>query len=164
LTGANVLWAVVGVIRFGAFELDLRSRELRRERTRIALPGQSVELLAALLERPGELVSRERLRERLWPAGTFVDFEHGLNAIVKRLRNALGDSATAPRFVETLPRRGYRFIAPVSGRDGDSRIGPAVEAPGLDGRGVLYRGAVGWGAAVLGLSLLGLYVLRPPDD
>jgi DNA-binding winged helix-turn-helix (wHTH) protein len=153
----------VDLIRFGAFELDLRSRELRRERARLALPGQSVELLAALLERPGELVSRETLRERLWPAGTFVDFEHGLNAIVKRLRHALGDSATTPRFIETLPRRGYRFIAPVSGLDGDSHTA-AVEGPMMDRRGVLYRGAVGWGAAVLGLSLLSLYILRPPDD
>jgi DNA-binding winged helix-turn-helix (wHTH) protein len=79
----------------------------------VSLPGQSLQVLAVLLERRGELVSRETLRESLWPAGTYVDFEHGLNAIVKRLRDALGDSARTPLYIETLPRRGYRFIGAV---------------------------------------------------
>ncbi len=102
-------------VRFGVFELDLRSGELRKAGARISLPEQPFRVLALLLEQPGQLVTREELRARLWAAETFVDFEHGLNAVVKRLRDALGDSADAPRFVETLPRRGYRFIAPVNG-------------------------------------------------
>ena len=101
------------VVRFGAFELDLRTGELRKSGVRINLPDQPFQLLKTLLDRPGELVTRDELRQRLWSAETFVDFEHGLNAAVRRLRDALGDSADVPRFVETLPRRGYRFIAPV---------------------------------------------------
>jgi len=101
------------VVRFGAFQLDLRTGELRKGGVGINLPDQPFEVLKTLLERPGELVTREELRQRLWSAETFVDFEHGLNAAVRRLREALRDSAEAPRFIETLPRRGYRFIAPV---------------------------------------------------
>ena len=108
-------------IRFEAFELDLRTGELRKHGGRVALPHQSAQVLEVLLECPGELVSRETLRERLWPAGTYVDFEHGLNAVVKRLRDALGDSAREPRFIETLPRRGYRFIAAVEGARSSGR-------------------------------------------
>ena len=102
-----------GPVRFGAFELDPRTGELRKAGVRINLPEQPCQVLKALLERPGDLVTREDLRQRLWRAETFVDFEQGLNAAVRRLREALGDSAESPRFVETLPRRGYRFIAPV---------------------------------------------------
>lgn len=105
--------ALSGVFRFGAFEVDLRTEELRKHGMRLRLPRQSFAVLALLVERPGQLVTREELREKLWPADTFVDFDHGLNAAVNRLREALGDSAEVPRFVETLPRRGYRFIAPV---------------------------------------------------
>jgi TolB-like protein/Tfp pilus assembly protein PilF len=94
--------------------VDLRARELRKGGIRIRLQDQPFEILAMMLDRPGEIVTREQLRERLWPAGTFVDFEHSLNAAVKRLRAALGDEADNPRFVETLHRRGYRFIAPVA--------------------------------------------------
>src|SRR5688572_25990589 len=101
-------------VRFGAFQLDLRTGELRKAGARINLLDQPLQVLEALLDRPGELVTRDELRQRLWPAETFVDFEHGLNAAVRRLRDALGDSAEASRFVETLPRRGYRFIAPVA--------------------------------------------------
>jgi TolB-like protein/DNA-binding winged helix-turn-helix (wHTH) protein/Tfp pilus assembly protein PilF len=101
------------VVRFGAFELDMRTGELRKSGVRISLPDQPFQLLKTLLDRPGDLVTRDELRQRLWSAETFVDFEHGLNAAVRRLRDALGDSADVPRFVETLPRRGYRFIAPV---------------------------------------------------
>ena len=101
------------VIRFGPFTLDGRSGELRNGSTRLKVPDQSIAVLQALLERPGELVTREELRDRLWGPDTFVDFEAGLNAAVRRLREALNDSADTPRYVETLPRRGYRFIAPV---------------------------------------------------
>ena len=100
-------------IRFGVFELDLRSGELQKQGRKIRLEGQPVQILISLLENPGELVTREELHRKLWPADTFVNFETGLNAAVKRLRQALSDSADNPRFVETLPRRGYRFIAPI---------------------------------------------------
>lgn len=98
-------------LRFATFELDMRSRELREGDRLIRLQEQPFEVLQTMLERPGDVVTREEFRQRLWPSGTFVDFEHGLNAAVKRLRAALGDTADNPRFVETLPRRGYRFIA-----------------------------------------------------
>jgi Tol biopolymer transport system component/DNA-binding winged helix-turn-helix (wHTH) protein len=101
-------------ITFGVFELDPRSGELRKSGARLNLQHQPLQLLSVLLERPGELVTRDELRKRLWPEDTFVDFEHGLNAAVKRLRDVLGDSADSPRFVETVPRRGYRFIAPAN--------------------------------------------------
>ena len=121
------------LVRFGAFELDLRTGELRKGGVRINLPDQPFQVLKTLLDRPGELVTREELRQRLWSAETFVDFEHGLNAAVRRLRDALGDSADVPRFVETLPRRGYRFIAPViqpAGGRGDAPSRPAEPSPG----------------------------------
>jgi Tol biopolymer transport system component/DNA-binding winged helix-turn-helix (wHTH) protein len=127
----------VGPVRFGVFELDLRSGELRKAGVRVGLQEQSRHFLAALLERPGDLVTREELRQRLWPDGTFVDFEHGLNAVVSRLRDTLGDSAESPRFIETIPRRGYRFIAPVEtgvkGRDARDQTGES--APGQAGSG-----------------------------
>ena len=100
------------------FEVDLRARELRKGGIRIRLQDQPFEILALMLERPGEVVTRDELRQRLWPAGTFVDFEHSLNAAIKRLRAALGDDADNPRFVETLHRRGYRFIAAVEAERG----------------------------------------------
>jgi Tol biopolymer transport system component/DNA-binding winged helix-turn-helix (wHTH) protein len=104
------------LVSFGPFDVDLRAGELRRNGSKVRLQEQPFQILAMLLERPGEVVRREELRNRLWPADTFVDFDHGLNAAVKRLRDALGDSAENPRFVETLARRGYRFVAPVAGR------------------------------------------------
>ena len=103
------------LLRFESFELDTRSRELRKGKNRIRLQEQPFEILRLMLERPGDVVTREELAQRLWPKGTFVDFEHSLNAAVKRLRAALGDDADNPRFVETLPRRGYRFIAALGG-------------------------------------------------
>ena len=103
------------VIRFGVFEVDLHTTELRKQGVRIRLPLQSFQVLEALLLQPGELVTRKELKEKLWPADSFGDFEHGLNAAVNRVREALGDSSDNPRFVETLPRRGYRFLAPVNG-------------------------------------------------
>jgi TolB-like protein len=104
-------------VRFATFELDVPSRELRQGNRRVRLQDQPFEILRLMLEHPGEVITREDLRQRLWPDGTFVDFEHSLNAAVKRLRAALGDAAEKPRFVETLPRRGYRFIAPLEGID-----------------------------------------------
>jgi Tol biopolymer transport system component/DNA-binding winged helix-turn-helix (wHTH) protein len=102
------------IVHFGIFEVDLRAGELRRSGSKVRLQDQPFQVLALLLERSGQLVTREELHARLWPADTFVDFDHGLNAAIKRLRDALGDSAENPRFVETLARRGYRFLAPVN--------------------------------------------------
>lgn len=101
------------VIRFGAFEVDLRTGELRKHGLRIKLQDQPFQILAMLLDYPGQLVTREQIKERLWPAETFVDFDHSVNTAIRRLRDALSDSADQPRYVETLPRRGYRFIAEV---------------------------------------------------
>ena len=101
------------IARFGSFELILRTGELRKAGRRLSVQDQPLQVLAALVEHPGRLVTRAELRRRLWPADTFVDFDHGLNAAVKRLRDGLGDSAEAPIFVETVPRRGYRFIGRV---------------------------------------------------
>jgi TolB-like protein/DNA-binding winged helix-turn-helix (wHTH) protein/Tfp pilus assembly protein PilF len=106
--------ASTDLVRFGEFEVNLHSRELRRrDGAVVRLPDQSFEVLTMLLDRPGELVSRDEIRKRLWSADTFVDFDHGLNNAVNRLRDALGDSAEEPRFIETLPRRGYRFIGQI---------------------------------------------------
>src|SRR5947207_15742475 len=101
-------------LRFGVFEVDLRAGELRKRGVKVRLQEQPFQVLAMLLERPGETVTREELRNRLWTAETFVDFDHGVNKAVNRIRDALGDSATSPRFVETVARRGYRFIADVT--------------------------------------------------
>ncbi|MGH9794642.1 MAG: winged helix-turn-helix domain-containing protein [Candidatus Acidiferrales bacterium] len=101
------------IYRFGNFEFHSGSGEFRRGGVRVRLQGKPLQLLALLLERAPELVTREQMRERLWPADTFVDFDRNLNAAVKKVRQALDDSADSPRFVETMPRRGYRFIAPV---------------------------------------------------
>ena len=101
------------VVRFGVFTFDPRAGELVKQGRKLKIQGQPVEILAMLLERPGEIVTREEFQKRLWPENTFVDFEHSLNAAVKRLRDAMCDSAAAPRYVETLARRGYRFIASV---------------------------------------------------
>src|SRR5580704_19192046 len=99
---------------FGSFEFDPKTGELRKHGLRVKLQGQPVEMLTMLLEHPGQVVTREALQKRLWAANTYVDFEQSLNAAIKRLRAALGDSADAPLFIETLPRQGYRFIAPLT--------------------------------------------------
>ncbi|MBZ5719678.1 MAG: winged helix-turn-helix domain-containing protein [Acidobacteriia bacterium] len=101
------------VVRFGVFEVDLAAGELRKSGARVRLQEQPFQILALLLERPGDVVSREDVRQKLWPADTFVDFDHSLNTAINKLREALGDSASSPRYVETLARRGYRFLAPV---------------------------------------------------
>jgi TolB-like protein/DNA-binding winged helix-turn-helix (wHTH) protein/Flp pilus assembly protein TadD len=104
-------------LRFAVFELDLRAGELRKHGLRVRLQEQPFQLLAMLLEHPGEVVTREELQKKLWPADTFVDFDHGLNKAISKIREALGDSAESPRFVETVARRGYRFIAEVKSAD-----------------------------------------------
>jgi len=119
------------LIRFGVFELDLRSGELQKQGRKIRLEGQPIQVLICLIENPGELVTREELHRKLWPADTFVNFEHGLNAAVKRLRQALNDSADNPRFVETLPRRGYRFIAPIQAGLGIAEDAVLAVAPAI---------------------------------
>jgi TolB-like protein/DNA-binding winged helix-turn-helix (wHTH) protein/Tfp pilus assembly protein PilF len=103
------------VLQFGAFEVDLRTGLLRKSGARIKLQEQPFQVLTMLLEKPGDMVTREELRQKLWPADTFVDFDNGLNTAIKKLRDALGDSVESPRFIETLPKRGYRFIYPVNG-------------------------------------------------
>jgi DNA-binding winged helix-turn-helix (wHTH) protein len=101
------------ILRFGVFEVDLKACELRKHGFRLKLPEQPFQILTVLLEKPGEIITRDELRSRLWQGDTFVDFDHGLNNAVMKLREVLGDSSESPRFVETIPRRGYRFIAPV---------------------------------------------------
>src|SRR5271169_2131212 len=98
--------------------MDLRSGELRKQGVKVSLQDQPFQVLALLVQRSGEVVTREELHRKLWPADTFVDFEDGLNTTIKKIRTALGDSAESPRFIETLPRRGYRFIVPVQASSG----------------------------------------------
>ena len=119
------------ILRFGTFEVDVRAGEVRRQGVRIKLQEQPFHVLTVLLQRPGEAVTREELRNENWPADTFVDFDNSLNTAINKLREALGDSADNPRFIETLPRRGYRFIAPVIGVDGTARgtVGVSAVAP-----------------------------------
>ncbi len=112
-------------LRFGVFEVNLAAHELRKHGVRVRLSGQPFEILALLLEHPYQIVTRVRLRERLWPADTFVDFEHSLNSAIKKLRDALGDSPENSRYVETLPRVGYRFVAPVERLASDPPSPPA---------------------------------------
>ncbi len=103
------------ILRFGSFEANVRAGELRKRGLKVRLQDQPFQILVMLLERPGELVTRQEIHQKLWPADTFVGFDHGLNNAINRLREALGDSAETPRFIETLPRKGYRFIALVTG-------------------------------------------------
>ena len=102
-----------GIFRFGAYEVDPGSGELRKSGLRLRVQEQALQVLLVLLERPSEVVTREELQQKLWPADTFVDFDHSLNTVINKLREALSDSASNPRFIETLARRGYRFLAPV---------------------------------------------------
>jgi DNA-binding winged helix-turn-helix (wHTH) protein/Tol biopolymer transport system component len=162
LTTAAVIW------RFGVFEFDAYSMELRRAGVPIKLRDQSSQILVYLLEHAGQIVSREELRQLLWPSDTFVDFDHSLNTAVMTLRDALGDSADKPHYIETLPKRGYRFVAPVSsGRASETQGGlaDASNLPGLpDLKGALsepvprHRGKVGerlaWGVTALCVAIL----------
>jgi cholera toxin transcriptional activator len=127
------------IVRFGVFELDLAAGELRKSGAKLRLQEQPFQVLALLLERAGDVVTREELRQKLWPADTFVDFDHSLNTAVNKLRESLGDSASSPRYIETMARRGYRFIAPVqncvekgsvgAGKDSSNVIHPELEVP-----------------------------------
>ena len=117
-------------MRFGPFELDLRARELRKEGRRIRLQEQPFQILRMLLESPGEVVTREDIRKGLWPEGRVVEFDHGINAAVKRLRDALRDSAEKPRYIETLARRGYRFIGELDADDRSRLVEPVIVMPG----------------------------------
>jgi len=124
------------MVRFGPFEADLTTGELRREGARISLQDMPFQVLVALLERPGQLVTRDELRQRLWPEAVFTDFEHGLNKAVNKLRRALEDPPATPRYVETLPKRGYRFLAPLE------RAAPAAvaSAPASTAFRLIYQG------------------------
>src|SRR5947199_4680503 len=101
------------LVRFGAFELDQDAGELRKQGAKIRLQEQPLQVLQILLEHHGKLVAREELQRRIWPSDTFVDFDHGINNAIKRLRETLGDAAETPHYIETLPRRGYRFIGKI---------------------------------------------------
>ncbi len=114
-------------IRFAVFEVDLAAGELRKNGARIRLQEQPFQILAYLIDRPGEVVTREELREKLWPADTFVDFDHSLNTAINKLREALGDSASNPRYVETLARRGYRFLAPLQTAAANAQDAPVAQ-------------------------------------
>jgi DNA-binding winged helix-turn-helix (wHTH) protein len=118
-------------IRFGTFEVDLAAGELRKSGVKLKLTGQPFQVLAILLDRPGEVVTREELQKRLWP-DTFVDVDHNLNTAINKIREVLGDAAESPRFVETLPRRGYRFVAPVEGTKAASAAGPPASGADRD--------------------------------
>lgn len=115
-------------LRFGAFSVDLGAGQLRKQRHRIKLQQQPFQVLAMFLERPGEAITREEFQKRLWAADTFVDFDHGLNIAINKPQEALGDSTEEPRFIETLPRLGYRFIAPVERADSESEAAATTSA------------------------------------
>jgi cholera toxin transcriptional activator len=122
-----------GIFRFGAYEADPSSGELRKSGLRLRVQEQPFQVLLALLERPSEVVTREELRQKLWPADTFVDFDHSLNTVINKLREALSDTAANPRFIETLARRGYRFLAPVEFVQKQTAPGAALAAPAIIG-------------------------------
>jgi eukaryotic-like serine/threonine-protein kinase len=156
------------VVRFGVFEADLEAGELRKQGRRLGLQDQPFRILALLLDRPLQVVTRDEICAALWPAGTFVDFDHGLNKAMNRLRDALGDSADTPRFIETIPKRGYRFIAPieeVSATKGDfAQPAESVELPPARVR-VMPRATL-WIVMAVGLAALAvtsavLYLRQP---
>lgn len=120
------------LLRFGVFEVDLDAGELRKNGVRVRLQEQPFQVLISLLQNSGQIVTRDQLREKIWPSDTFVDFDHSLNTAVNKIRESLGDSASSPRFVETLARRGYRFIAPVN-------RGSTLEVPSAENRDVPNR-------------------------
>jgi TolB-like protein/DNA-binding winged helix-turn-helix (wHTH) protein/Flp pilus assembly protein TadD len=150
------------VVSFGSFEFNPYSGELRKEGMRVRLEGQPLAILQMLLDHPGELVSREELQKKLWPGDTFVDFEHSLNAAVKRLRAALNDSADQPRYIETLARRGYRFVAPVSGTAAELESEKVVAVQGQDQGEAqppaqsVFHGRRWWLVAAVAVCILGI--------
>src|SRR5262245_54675848 len=141
------------VYRFGAFTVDIRTGELTSAGQRVPLREQPLQLLLALLERPGELITREELTRRLWPAGTFVDFDRGLNKAMNHLRDALGDSAEHPQFIETFPRKGYRFIAPVTQDVQDFEAPTASAGPSRLSRSRVWLAASAATLVAVGLAL-----------
>jgi DNA-binding winged helix-turn-helix (wHTH) protein len=153
LAGVRAVSSLTGArIRIGELEIDMRRREIHRGGRATRLQDQPFQLLALLLERPGGVVTRAEIERRLWPDGTTVDFEHAVNAAVRRLRVALGDDAVTPHFVETVPRRGYRFVAPVDAASRvDERAG-VVARPRLQVRPFATVGAPGEEALSLGLG------------
>jgi TolB-like protein/DNA-binding winged helix-turn-helix (wHTH) protein len=149
------------IVRFGQFEFDLQTGELRRRGLEVKIAGQPLQILAILLEHPGQVITREQIQRKLWPADTFVEFEQSLNAAVKRLREALGESADNPRFLETVPRRGYRFIAPVDKQSQVStlhRLGIVVPEPTRARRPYVVLLSVGSILGILAVLLLALNV------
>src|ERR1035438_688549 len=163
-------------IRFGIFEVDLEAGELRRQGVKVKLQQQPFQILAILLECPGAVVTREELQKRLWPTDTFVDFDRGLNRATNRLRESLRDEADNPRFIETLPRRGYRFIGQVE-KNKDRGSAPETvlgqERPALKNGSWSSRGfgsvspRQGFSIAIVGLALLtlaGWFFLSRPRD
>lgn len=152
--------AQTGVVRFGSFEADLCAGELRRNGIRLKLQSQPFRVLALLLQRPGQVLTREELQQELWPSGTFVDFEQGLATAVNKARDALGDSSANPRFIETVPRCGYRFIAPVTTVLRESPgLALAVRPPGGSRRIRIY--GIAAVAALASLVLVGWLLLKP---
>jgi Tol biopolymer transport system component/DNA-binding winged helix-turn-helix (wHTH) protein len=154
-------------LRFGAFEIDRRTGEVRRQGVGIRLAAQPFQVLSALAERPGELVTREELRRRLWPSDTFVDFEHGINSAIKKLRQALGDKAEAPVFIQTLPGRGYRFVQPVEVvvESAESVTSPERARPEATAAKLRTRAAVvGAAAAAVIAVVLPLLLFRAPVE
>jgi DNA-binding winged helix-turn-helix (wHTH) protein len=164
-----------GFVRFGVFELDLRQRELRRQGRRVHLQDKPFDLLALLASRPGSLITRDEIQHHLWPADTFVVFDDNLNAAVRKAREALGDSADNPRFIETVPRHGYRFVAPVEAMHTPEMVGtvtahplsdsnsgpvPAAQAAGTRARSML----VAAGAMLAVLLGLGWSFMQPDRD
>jgi TolB-like protein/DNA-binding winged helix-turn-helix (wHTH) protein/Flp pilus assembly protein TadD len=141
------------VLRFDDFELDVRAGELRKHGSKLRLQGQPLQVLAALLTHAGDVVTREDLSSKIWPADTFVDFDHSLHNAVARIREALGDSAEMPRYVETLPRRGYRFIAPVEGIPAQSPVHSAQSEAPLDLK--LRKSRAFLAAAIIALVVIG---------
>src|ERR1019366_4883482 len=144
------------LVRFGAFELDLRTGELRKHGIRLKLQDQPFQVLQALVERPGELVTREEIQRRIWADNTFVDFDQSLNRAVNKVSEALGDTADNPRYIETMARRGYRFIAPVEGAP--KPVAPTASQAAVAGR---PWGKIAWVAAgVLTVAGAGLWLTR----
>lgn len=164
------------VIRFGSFEVDPRAGELRRGGIRVKLSGQPFDVLVALLEKPGQVVTREELHDKLWAQDTFVDFEHGLNKAINKVREALGDTADNPRFIETLPRRGYRFLVPLT-QPAQPEAAPAstalpvpdqIQLPGAAvqssrGKSRLFLWATGTAAALLLAAIAIWYFIPAPQ-
>jgi Tol biopolymer transport system component/DNA-binding winged helix-turn-helix (wHTH) protein len=146
------------LLRFGNFEIDLRSGELRKAGVKLKLSGQPFQVLSILLERPGEVVTREEFQSQLWP-DTFVDVDHNLNTAINKIREVLGDSAENPRFVETLPRRGYRFIAPVEGNGVAEPVAPLATRHESGFRYWAPRFAILFGAVAL-LTVVGILIYK----